>query len=401
VNIATTDNRRIYLGSELVASVDRFPSPIEFDDDDDDRSPVSPDLGLAARLARTAQRGVLDYIYIDDTVAGNPPFSGRRRNGLDSIRLATRLASATAGVHLIPVVRSSWVEPSSLLEALVGLEIASAGRHGWELQLLDHASPNTHSGELLTAIVEDAWSEGKPRTKLAASARAMRRQRMSAGPDAAGRPDPATRVSPKSRPGRADQRAHGQTGSGPLRPRPTLVIRADTPQSAVLAAERADIARIKAASADDAAAKRTHLQDAAVEAGRAPESVKVLVDLTVTLAAEVSHAEARKDLAEGITGQQLGGGFARYIGTPAGLAESCAEWADQGACDGFTFLPTSLPVDLMMVVDGVTPALAAIGRFPSAYGRAGHHSAATHSVPPPRRREQADRPRVGSARRPG
>jgi alkanesulfonate monooxygenase SsuD/methylene tetrahydromethanopterin reductase-like flavin-dependent oxidoreductase (luciferase family) len=399
VNQATNHSRRIYLGSELVSTVDRFPSPIEFDDDDDDRSPTSHDLGLAARLARTAQRGVLDYIYIDDTLAGNPPFSGRRRGGLDSIRLATRLATATDGIRLIPAVRSSWVEPSSLLEAMVGLEIASEGRHGWELQLADHPSPMTHSGELLTAIVEDAWSRGEPRTKLAASARAMRHQRMAAGASTAQGLRPGGPVRSR-RPGgdAAPGRGGGAGANVPLRP-PTLVMRADAPGAAALAAEKADVARIKAASPDDAAAKRAELQAAAAGAGRAPESIKVLVDLTVTLAAEPSHAEARKDLAEGITGKTLGDGFARYVGTPAGLAECCIEWADRGACDGFTFLPTSLPVDLMMVVDGVTPALASTSRFPSSYGSASRHAAAPRSIPVPRRREPAGAARVRSGAR--
>jgi alkanesulfonate monooxygenase SsuD/methylene tetrahydromethanopterin reductase-like flavin-dependent oxidoreductase (luciferase family) len=163
-------------------------------------------------------------------------------------------------------------------------------------------------------------------------------------------------------------------------------MRADTPQSAALAADKAQVARISATSLDDAAAKRQSLQSAAEDAGRAPGSIKVLVDMTVTLATDESHAHARKDLAEEIIGQRLGGDHVRYVGTPAGLAEWCVEWTNQGACDGFTFLPTSLPVDLMLLVDGVTPALAAGNHFPSAYGRSTGHSAAPRSIPVPRRR---------------
>ncbi|MDR0626322.1 MAG: LLM class flavin-dependent oxidoreductase [Bifidobacteriaceae bacterium] len=387
--------RRIYLGSELVSSVDRFPSPIELDDDDDERTPTAPDLGSVARLARTAQRGVLDYISIDDTLAGNPPFSGRRRGGLDSVRLATRLATATEGICLIPTVRSNWVEPSSLLEALVTLEITSEGRHGWELQLHEHPSPQMHSGELLSAIVHDTWSHQEPLTKLAASARAMRRQGLSrrAGGSASTSAGGGSGPGPGARPG---------SGKGPGVPtgsrrpakrdptdaasnRPVTVIRADTAPAAALAAERADIARIAAVSMDDAAVKRDELLSGASRFGRTPDDIKVLVDLTVTLASEPAQAEARKDLAEGIIGQRLGGEHVRYVGTPAGLAERCVEWTEQGACDGFTFLPTSLPVDLMMVVDGVTPALAAASHFPSAYGRGTSHATVPRSIPVRRR----------------
>ncbi|MDR3107408.1 MAG: LLM class flavin-dependent oxidoreductase [Bifidobacteriaceae bacterium] len=395
MNHATT-NRRIYIGSELVSSVARFPSPIEFDDDDDDRTPFTPDLGLAARLARTAQRGVLDYICVDDTLAGNPPFSGRRRGGLDSIRLATRLATATEGIHLAPVVRSSRVEPSSLLEALVALEIASGGRHAWELQLLDRPSPMTHSGELLSAIVEDTWSEKEPLTKLAAAARALRLQRLGAAPDQPNAPGAERLI-------QANQGAARPTSLGGLdglrtasARRPTLVMRADTPPSAALAAQKADIARISAASFDEAAVKRSHLQTAAARAGRESDAVKVLVDLTITLAAEPSHAEARKDLAEKIIGQGLGGGHVRYVGTPAGLAAYCVDWTDQGACDGFTFLPTSLPVDLILVVDGVTPVLAASSHFPSAYGHTSRQSTSPRSIPISRRPSTRERIQRGA-----
>ncbi|MDR2379983.1 MAG: hypothetical protein LBE08_02200, partial [Bifidobacteriaceae bacterium] len=52
--------RRMFLGSELVGSVDKLPGRLEVEDDDADRLPTTPDLGEMARLARLAQRGVLD-----------------------------------------------------------------------------------------------------------------------------------------------------------------------------------------------------------------------------------------------------------------------------------------------------------------------------------------------------
>jgi alkanesulfonate monooxygenase SsuD/methylene tetrahydromethanopterin reductase-like flavin-dependent oxidoreductase (luciferase family) len=332
----------MYLGSELVGSVDRLPSRLEFDDDESERPPSPLDLGALARLARLAQRGVLDYISIDETLAGNPPFSGRRRSGLDPVRLAARLAAATEGIYLVPLVRANWVEPSGLLEALVSLEIASGGRHGWELALQQGAPPAGHSGELLTAIVEDTWSSADPLTRLAASARAFRRRRL--------------------------DWSRSKGAPGPSAPRPPVqVMRADSPGLAGFVAKRAQVARITAASGEDAAAKRSALRDAADGAGRDANSLKVLVDLTVTLAEDPAHAEARKDLAEEITGGRLGGDGIRFVGTPAALAAACVEWVAEGFCDGFTFLPTSLPVDLMLLVGGVTPALAAAGHLPSGY----------------------------------
>ncbi|MDR2380066.1 MAG: LLM class flavin-dependent oxidoreductase, partial [Bifidobacteriaceae bacterium] len=304
-------------------------------------------------------------ISIDDTLAGNPLFSGRRRGGLDAVRLAARLAPATEGVFLVPLVRVSWVEPSTLLEALVSLEIASSGRHGWELQLAEDGSPAGHSGELLTAIVDDTWSDADPLTRLAASARAFRRRKLNGAASA---------------------------GHARLAPRhPVAVMRADNPASAALAVERADVARVTVGTHSEAAAKRSSLKDAAAKSGRDPAQLKVLVDLTITLADVPAHAEARKDLAEEILGQRLGGDGIRFVGTPAALADSCAEWVATEACDGFTFLPTSLPVDLMMLVSGVTPVLAAAGHMPGAYRRPYPGAGVPRAIPVPRLR-RAPRP---------
>ncbi|MDR1394153.1 MAG: LLM class flavin-dependent oxidoreductase [Bifidobacteriaceae bacterium] len=360
-----TNPRRMFLGSELVGGVARIPNRVDLEDDDSDRSPRVPDLGEAARLARLAQRGVLDYISIDDALAGNPAFSGRRRGGLDAIRLASRLAPATEGIFLVPLVRASWVEPSNLIEALIDLEAASGGRHGWELQLHDNHSPMEHSGQLLSAIVDDTWSDAEPLTRLAAQARALRKRRTD------------WNASP----------GHASAASG----QPVHVMRADTPESAALAAARADVARLTVRNQDDALAKRQSLRQATADCGRPADALKVLIDLTLVLAHDQSHAEARRDLAEEITGRRLGGPGIRFVGTPTALAEACVDWVDSGACDGFTFLPTSLPVDLAMVVREVTPVLTAAGRLPTSYRerQPGRAPRSPRAIPLPRPRGAA------------
>jgi alkanesulfonate monooxygenase SsuD/methylene tetrahydromethanopterin reductase-like flavin-dependent oxidoreductase (luciferase family) len=194
---------------------------------------------------------------------------------------------------------------------------------------------------LLTAVVADTWSDAEPRTRLAAQMRAQRGRKLNwkAG------------------------EAHDKLSPS----RPTLVMRADTPEAASLAAERADVARVTAATREEADAKSRSLKDAASNNGRDPASLKVLTDLTVTLAKAPEHAEARKDLAEEMLGHRLGGAGARYVGTPPGLAETCAEWVAAGASDGFTLLPTSLPTDLILVAEEVTPVLARWGHTRGGY----------------------------------
>jgi alkanesulfonate monooxygenase SsuD/methylene tetrahydromethanopterin reductase-like flavin-dependent oxidoreductase (luciferase family) len=151
-----------------------------------------------------------------------------------------------------------------------------------------------------------------------------------------------------------------------------------------LCATHANVVRIQATSPEDAYAQRSKIRACAQAASRDPDEVKVLVDLSITLAAVPSHAEARRDLAEEITGEPLGGGDARFVGLPQELAEMCVTWVDEEACDGFTFLPTSLPVDLVHVVDSVVPELQRVGRFPTAYSRHTSHLTGPRAVPVPR-----------------
>jgi alkanesulfonate monooxygenase SsuD/methylene tetrahydromethanopterin reductase-like flavin-dependent oxidoreductase (luciferase family) len=328
---ATAHRRRAFLGTELVDAVDRHPCQIE-----DDDSPEGPrvDLARMARLARTAERGGIDYLIVDDTLAGNPPFSGRRRSALEALHLAARLATAAQGVAVAPRVHSAWVEPSRLLDALVGLDLASPGPMAWQLDMPDSGPSAAHGPELLAAIVQDAWGERQPKTGLAAMARAQRARRLREGQ--------ATRSA-------AQQPAHD---AGPL-----LLVRACNGDSVRLGARHADLVRVEAGAPGLAGAQRQALRAEAERCGRDPAQLYVVADITICLNSVEAHAAERAELIETITGHRLGGTGARYIGSPDGLVEALAAWLAAGACDGFTFLPSSLPIDLVLVVDLVLPEL--------------------------------------------
>ncbi|MCL2803943.1 MAG: LLM class flavin-dependent oxidoreductase [Micrococcales bacterium] len=345
--------KRITIGTELSPAVSRYPSRIE--DQDDERRAEAINLGGLARLARTAQRGLVDFVALDDTAMGNPPYSARRRGALDAVRLATRLAKATEGIQLLPAVNASRAEASSLVPALVELEVASEGRHAWEL-VLPELTPaaGQQSTEVLAATVEDTWSDSPALTATAASARALRQQRL----------------------GEA-------AGSAAFSAPPTLVMRANDDYAIGLAARQASVVRTQVVNKADAAKQRRDLRALAADAGRNPDDLKTLVDLSITLSTESGLAEARKDLAEEMTGVELGDGQARFVGHPDDLAEFCVDWVQDEACDGFTVRPTSLPIDLRLMVDMVIPALQTAGHIASTYSRSSPHLTAPRAVPVP------------------
>jgi alkanesulfonate monooxygenase SsuD/methylene tetrahydromethanopterin reductase-like flavin-dependent oxidoreductase (luciferase family) len=236
-------------------------------------------------------------------------------------------------MRIAPRVHSAWTEPARLLNALVGLELAAGGHMAWQLDMPDYPRSQTRGPELLAAIVKDVWAGGRAKSGLAAMARAHRARRIQEG------------LMPRLPRDHTDD-------AGPL-----LLVRARTQASAEVGARHADVVRVVAANAAEACAKRRDIRAEAERAGRDPAQVAVVADLTVCLNSVEAHAMERAELIEAITDQRLGGDSATFVGTPEGLVDGMARWLEAECCDGFTLLPASLPIDLVLTVDMVLPEL--------------------------------------------
>jgi alkanesulfonate monooxygenase SsuD/methylene tetrahydromethanopterin reductase-like flavin-dependent oxidoreductase (luciferase family) len=90
-----------------------------------------------ADLAGTAERGLLDFLTIDDTLM---PQAGRREQidprrlagRADAVLVAARIAPATRHIGLIPVATVTHTEPFHLSKAIATLDYVSHGRAGWQ-----------------------------------------------------------------------------------------------------------------------------------------------------------------------------------------------------------------------------------------------------------------------------
>ncbi len=88
-------------------------------------------------LARTAERGLLDFLTIDDTLT---PQNGRREQisqrrlagRADAVLVAARIAPATEHIGLIPVATVTHTEPFHVSKAIATLDYVSHGRAGWQ-----------------------------------------------------------------------------------------------------------------------------------------------------------------------------------------------------------------------------------------------------------------------------
>jgi alkanesulfonate monooxygenase SsuD/methylene tetrahydromethanopterin reductase-like flavin-dependent oxidoreductase (luciferase family) len=93
-----------------------------------------------ARLAATAERGLLDFLTIDDTLMPQPGrrerIDPRRLAGrADAVLVAARIAPATRHIGLIPVATVTHTEPFHVSKAVASLDYASHGRAGWQARV--------------------------------------------------------------------------------------------------------------------------------------------------------------------------------------------------------------------------------------------------------------------------
>jgi alkanesulfonate monooxygenase SsuD/methylene tetrahydromethanopterin reductase-like flavin-dependent oxidoreductase (luciferase family) len=88
-------------------------------------------------LAVTAERGLLDFLTIDDTLMAQ---QGRREQidphrlagRADAVLVAARIAPATRHIGLIPVATVTHTEPFHVSKAIATLDFVSHGRAGWQ-----------------------------------------------------------------------------------------------------------------------------------------------------------------------------------------------------------------------------------------------------------------------------
>jgi alkanesulfonate monooxygenase SsuD/methylene tetrahydromethanopterin reductase-like flavin-dependent oxidoreductase (luciferase family) len=102
-----------------------------------------------AALAGTAERGLLDFLTIDDSLGAQPgrraEISPRRLAGrADATLVAARIAPATRHIGLIPVATVTHTEPFHVSKAIATLDHISHGRAGWQVRV----SPTAHEAAL-------------------------------------------------------------------------------------------------------------------------------------------------------------------------------------------------------------------------------------------------------------
>jgi N-acetyl-S-(2-succino)cysteine monooxygenase len=385
-------------------------------------APADPGSVLDVRhyieLARIAERGVLDCIFLPDS-PGVAEFRSEYLPGagFDPVALLSAVATATERVGLIATVSTTYSFPWDVARRLATLDFLSRGRAGWNIVTTvepaaagnfgdtphpPRADRYEKAGEFVAVVLAlwDGWEDG---------AAVMSR-------DSGIWADPAKLHPPRHRGQHFDVSSYLPFPRSP-QGHPFLAQAGSSPAGVALAAKYADGVFTPQRDIASGVSFRARLRDQAAANGRDPDHVRALPGLSFLLAGTAAEARARREELEaassiefrwrnlanlagldfttidpdapfpgsllddapktsfGASIYEMGAeqpevtfravaqklsalpGGLDFTGTPEGVAELMARWWEAGACDGFTLMPNVLPADLVTFVDEVVPIL--------------------------------------------
>jgi len=305
-----------------------------------------------ADLAATAERGLLDFVTIDDTLMPQPgrreEISPRRLAGrADAVLVGARIAPVTRHVGLIPVATVTHTEPFHISKAIATLDYVSHGRAGWQPRV----SATLHEAALF------GRRNGSPSAdalfdEAADAVEVVRRLWDSWEDDAVIRDVPSGRYIDRNKLHYIDFHGEYFSVKGPsITPRPpqgqpVVAALAHAPRIYEFASASADLVFIT--PTDDAAVRA--IIDEVRAAGGA--NLKIFADVVVTFGGD----------------SEFGSDACIFDGKAKDVVDLLIDWQRLGI-DGARLRPAVNATDLPVIVDEVVPLLQRAGRFRSGYGQ--------------------------------
>jgi FMN-dependent oxidoreductase (nitrilotriacetate monooxygenase family) len=152
----------------------------------DDPAALSTDIDVFLQIARTAERGLLDGIFLADNYAGlNEESLKRPFRALDPSVLLAALATHTHHIGLVSTVPALYANPATVAREIASLDHVSKGRAAWNIITSQHdhtlrmfgldselpqSAKYDKAGEFLT-IVTQLWESLPPGAIVADAAR--------------------------------------------------------------------------------------------------------------------------------------------------------------------------------------------------------------------------------------
>jgi alkanesulfonate monooxygenase SsuD/methylene tetrahydromethanopterin reductase-like flavin-dependent oxidoreductase (luciferase family) len=343
--------------------------------------------GYWTELAQQAERGLLDFLTIEDglDLQADDRWAAdsrrdRVRGRLDAVLIAARTAPVTRHIGFVPTVITTHTEPFHVSKAIATLDYVSSGRAGIRVQAGVRAGPAAHFGRREIAplqadrladpdvqrLIADHFDEAADYVEV------LRRLWDSWEDDAEIRDVATGRFIDRNKLHYIDFEGRWFSVKGPsITPRPpqgqpvvAALGHASVPFQ--LIARSADIGFVTPRDAAHAAEIVTQIRSEQVRAGRAGQTLHVFGDVVVFLDQTQTAAVARKQRLDERAGAGYRSDALVYAGTAAGLADLLADWQAAGL-SGFRLRPAALPHDLTQLTERLVPELQRRGLFRTAY----------------------------------
>jgi alkanesulfonate monooxygenase SsuD/methylene tetrahydromethanopterin reductase-like flavin-dependent oxidoreductase (luciferase family) len=333
--------------------------------------------GYWTELAQRAERGLLDFLTIEDGLNLQSDDhlqadhrTDRVRGRLDAVLIAARTAPATKHIGFVPTAITTHTEPFHLSKAIATLDYVSTGRAGIRVQIGVRADTAAHFGRReipplsadrrdepdVQQLITDHFDEAADYVEV------LRRLWDSWEDDAEIRDVATGRFIDRDKLHYIDFEGRWFSVKGPsITPRPpqgqpvvAALGHARVPYQ--LIARSADIGFVTPRDAAHAAGIVAQIRAGQASAGRAEETVHIFGDLVVFLDESRDAAAARKQRLDELAGTEYRSDARVFTGTAVGLADLLQEWQAAGL-SGFRLRPAALPHDLAQITDRLVPEL--------------------------------------------
>jgi alkanesulfonate monooxygenase SsuD/methylene tetrahydromethanopterin reductase-like flavin-dependent oxidoreductase (luciferase family) len=338
-------------------------------------------------LAQQAERGLLDFVTIEDSLdlqsddyLGRDERTDRVRGRLDAVLIAARSAPKTRHIGFVPTVITTYTEPFHISKAIATLDYVSTGRAGVRVRIAGRADTAAHFGRRevvplsverladpdVQAVIAEHFDEAADYVEV------LRRLWDSWQDDAEIRDVATGRFIDRDKLHYIDFEGRWFSVRGPsITPRPpqgqpvvAALGHATVPYR--LIARAADIGFVTPRDQVSAAEIVTEIRTEQALAGREGEELHVFGDLVVFLDDGAAAAQARRDRLDEWAGAVYSSDAHIFAGTAAQLADLLLDWREAGLT-GFRLRPAALPHDLAQITDALVPELQRRGAFRTAY----------------------------------
>jgi len=327
-------------------------------------------------LVAEAERGVVDFVTIDDSLALQSLRRGvpddrvdKVRGRLDAVLVASRVAPTTSRIGLVPVATTTHTEPFHISKSIATLDYVSEGRAGVQVRVSSSAVETAQFGRRdpnEAVPVDDLFDEAADFVEV------IRRLWDSWEDDAEIRDKATGRFVDRDKLHYIDFEGRFFAVRGPsITPRPpqgqplvSALAHVTAPYR--LAARGADVVYITPHDLDELHRIHSELRSHEIEVGRTGEPLRVFVDLVVFLDERPGEAAARKARLDELDEHVFRSDALVFTGTPSELAAHLEAWHVEGIA-GFRLRPGAQPHDVSAISRLLVPVLQARGSFRHRY----------------------------------